>query len=372
MYLYRFEPLQPQFILPQTEALPWLADIHAESGGGDGDRLAKLLRRYGCSPDRIHRRYSILGDFLEKDWSRMKILRRDGHPAGAGMGVRMQHYQEAALAAFENWYRDAGDAAFPDELIHVSCTGYVSPSAPQVVLSKRGRISGTRITHAYHMGCYAAFPAIRMAAGFLASGSRSTDIAHTEFCTLHLDPSNHAPDQLVVQTLFGDGMIRYRAEQERPDEAALEVLALHEQMVPESSGDMTWVVSDTGLKMGLSREVPARISKVLPEFLSSLIRKVEQSAGESPPEIRVHAVHPGGPRIIDGVRDALRIDDKNVAISRRVLRDQGNMSSATLPHIWKEILSDDTIVDGEWVPSIAFGPGLTLTGAVLKKRAARR
>jgi predicted naringenin-chalcone synthase len=372
MYLFRFDARQPEFILPQAEALPWLAAIHAESGGGDGERLGKLLRRYGCSADRIHRRYSILGDFLEKDWSRMKILRRDGNPAGAGMGVRMQHYQEASLAAFESWYPDVGEAIFPDDLIHVSCTGYVSPSAPQVVLSRRKRISGTRVTHAYHMGCYAAFPAIRMAHGFLASGSRSADIAHTEFCTLHLDPSNHAPDQLVVQTLFGDGMIRYRAALGQPNEPALELLAVHEEMVADSSGEMTWVVSDTGLKMGLSREVPARISKVLPDFMSRLLQKAEERVGLSRPEVRCHAVHPGGPRIIDGVRDALGIDEKNVETSRRVLREQGNMSSATLPHIWKEMLADPSIADGAWIPSIAFGPGLTMTGAVMRKRLARR
>jgi predicted naringenin-chalcone synthase len=263
MHLFGFDSQCPEFTLPQVEALPWLAAIHAESGGGDGERLGKLLRRYGCSAERIRHRYSILGDFLEKDWSRMKVLRRDGHPAGAGMAVRMGLYQDAALSAFERWYPDpsrGAAASYPDDLIHVSCTGYVSPSAPQVVLSKRGRISGTRITHAYHMGCYAAFPALRMAGGFLANGSRAVDIAHTEFCTLHLDPSNHAPDQLVVQTLFGDGMIRYRAGDAAPAAPSIEVLALAEEMIPDSSGEMTWVVSDHGLKMGLSREVPSRIA----------------------------------------------------------------------------------------------------------------
>jgi predicted naringenin-chalcone synthase len=82
-------------------------------------------------------------------------------------------------------------------------------------------------------------------------------------------------------------------------------------------------------------------------------------------------VHPGGPRIIDGVRDALKLEESSVEISRRVLRDQGNMSSATLPHIWKEILQDESVPNGAWIPSIAFGPGLTLTGAVFRKRSGR-
>jgi predicted naringenin-chalcone synthase len=52
-----------------------------------------------------------------------------------------------------------------------------------------------------------------------------------------------------------------------------------------------------------------------------------------------------------------------VALSHKVLRERGNMSSATLPHIWKEILDLD-LKSGTRVVSLAFGPGLTLFGAV--------
>ena len=68
------------------------------------------------------------------------------------------------------------------------------------------------MTHAYHMGCYAAMPALRIAAGFVATGSRRVDSSHTELCSLHLDPTDHRLEQLVVQSLFADGLIRYSAD----------------------------------------------------------------------------------------------------------------------------------------------------------------
>jgi predicted naringenin-chalcone synthase len=50
-----------------------------------------------------------------------------------------------------------------------------------------------------------------------------------------------------------------------------------------------------------------------------------------------------------------------------VLRDHGNMSSATLPHIWARIAVDTSVPSGTLITSLAFGPGLTVYGAVLRK-----
>ena len=82
----------------------------------------------------------------------------------------------------------------------------------------------------------------------------------------------------------------------------------------------------------------------------------------------IFAVHPGGPKIIDAVRDKLELDEAQVAHSRAVLRDHGNMSSATLPHVWMRLAEDRAITDGALIASIAFGPGLTLAGALFEKR----
>jgi predicted naringenin-chalcone synthase len=45
----------------------------------------------------------------------------------------------------------------------------------------------------------------------------------------------------------------------------------------------------------------------------------------------------------------------------------GNMSSATLPHIWSGLLDDAACLPGTLVASFAFGPGLTVCGALFRK-----
>jgi predicted naringenin-chalcone synthase len=56
-----------------------------------------------------------------------------------------------------------------------------------------------------------------------------------------------------------------------------------------------------------------------------------------------------------------------VAASRAVLKACGNMSSATLPHVWAGILADPAVPSGTLITSLAFGPGLTIYGAMLRK-----
>jgi predicted naringenin-chalcone synthase len=113
--------------------------------------------------------------------------------------------------------------------------------------------------------------------------------------------------------------------------------------------------------MTLSRDVPNRIGGVLKPFLHALTG----GTGISPADIV--AVHPGGPKIIEGVQQALALSDEQVRCSQEVLYDRGNMSSVTLPTIWSRLLRDPSIQPGTRVISLAFGPGLTIAGAVFRR-----
>ena len=79
----------------------------------------------------------------------------------------------------------------------------------------------------------------------------------------------------------------------------------------------------------------------------------------------IFAIHPGGPKIIDAVQSVLELSEEQISESKKVLFNHGNMSSATLPHVWDEILNKNYAV-GTKVISYAFGPGLTLFGSVFE------
>jgi predicted naringenin-chalcone synthase len=370
--LGRFTATRPRYEVTQERALAWLAAAHAEAEArleGLDERgrtkfeakMARIIRRVACGPDRIARRGQSVSDLDAFRWDDDALYSLRSHPHGKGSGARSRAYAEVVDAYFEGAY--AGDEFPPDDLIHVTCTGYAAPNGAQkLVAAKRWP---TRVTNAYHMGCYASIPALRMSSGFLAAGARRVEVAHTELCSLHCDPTDHALEQLVVQSLFADGFIRYAVM--RDDMTfGLRVLAIHEQLIPSSADAMSWIVGDHGMQMTLARNVPDRVAAAVRGFVLELYAR----AGMGIDRMRdsVFAVHPGGPKIIDRVRAMLELDDAQVAASRGVLLDYGNMSSATLPHIWMRVLADPRVPPGTLVPSLAFGPGLTVCGALLEKQ----
>ena len=81
----------------------------------------------------------------------------------------------------------------------------------------------------------------------------------------------------------------------------------------------------------------------------------------------VFAIHPGGPAILNQIRGKLGIEESQIAMSRKVLYEHGNMASATAPHIWQAIVESPAIPVGSKVLSMAFGPGLTVIGALFEK-----
>lgn len=375
-FLGDFRVIRPEHSAGHEESVAWLSRAHAKSEsvrrrGEEGfdpeafrRSMERHVRRFGCGPDSLSRRGHDLPDFLHFEWEKMRLFALDRDASGAGMAARMEVFAEIADRRAEAFYPEGEDP--PRDIIHVTCTGYAAPSAVQKLAVRRGWGNAVGITHAYHMGCYASMPAVRMAAGYLSLGSTRVDILHAEACTLHLDPARHAPEQLVVQSLFADGHIRYSARPEGFAGPCLEVLATREALVPGSLDAMGWTLGDRGMIMTLAREVPELIVGALKDFLKGLFA----SAGQDPAEALgrgLFAVHPGGPRIIDQVAARLELAPEQVAASRAVLFECGNMSSATLPHIWARIAADDSVPAGTLVTSLAFGPGLTVYGAMLRK-----
>lgn len=327
MLLTDFSHIRPAHIHSQEAILDFLAECHTKAGANYYEIKERLLK---------------IGIGSHKIATRGTHLTLTELAALDQMSSRMTAFDEGASAIFEQFYENT---PLPPHIVHVTCTGYISPSPAQKIVSKRH--SNTSVTHAYHMGCYGSIPAIRMVQGQIA------DIVHTELCTLHLNAHFHRSEQLVVQSLFADGFIKYSVV-EKTDKPHFEILALEEKIIPDSITDMSWRLADWGMEMTLSKAVPIVIARALPEFIKKL----------SPQGEVFYAIHPGGPKIIEQIRDILKLEDHQIAHSVEIMKTFGNMSSATLPHIWEKMLKE--LPNGSHVISLAFGPGLTLCGALFK------
>ncbi|MFI5346470.1 MAG: 3-oxoacyl-[acyl-carrier-protein] synthase III C-terminal domain-containing protein [Elusimicrobiota bacterium] len=369
-YFHDFRPLPVGAPLSQNEVISWLKRALARTRGG---RLAPQDRRALTLYDRlgrggsIEKRASALADYGRRDWRRMELFRdRAGQRwFKPTLQARMAVYEDKVLKLASRAF-PAGERA-PDYAVQVSCTGYASPHALQRVVARRGWDS--RFLHIGHMGCYASVPAAAMAAnlvrGEAASGNPAARAAlfFAELCTLHLKPGANADGQVVVNTLFADGAIRFDVSA-KPRTRSLELLVSREEILPGSERDMTWRLEDSAFDMGLTRAVPALISGAVGGFVTRTLK----NAGVGFSEISHFAIHPGGPRVIDSVLRALGLPPEASRHSRDLLRRRGNMSSATLPHVWGEMLDDPAVRHGDLILSLAFGPGLTMAANILRKR----
>lgn len=373
-----FRHIRPHHEIEQSCMLDWIAEAHARAAHQFENKeieefrsvLKNKLSQLGMGKERVQYRGIHISDPLQQDWSKMEIYPVDQKPHGHGFAERSHFFDREVTRIFERFYPD--DKNLPSHMIHATCTGYVAPSPAQKLVSLRKAGGKTTVTNAYHMGCYSSIPSIRMAIGFCSLPSSfspiRTDIIHTELCSLHMHPLSHSTEQLVIQSLFGDGFIKYSLTAERPAEPHLKVLALHEEMIPDSSHCMTWRCEDKGLAMTLSKEVPFFISRAIIGYIDQL-SKLAGMSSEALMKDSFFAIHPGGPKILQQIQDLLGLQAHQIEHSVEVLKKFGNMSSATLPHIWEKILKDPKVPKKARIISLAFGPGLSIAGGLFEKGA---
>ncbi|MFW2831435.1 type III polyketide synthase [Sphingomonas sp. ID0503] len=259
-----------------------------------------------------------------------------------GTAARMRIYAERAPELAVEAVQGLGALEGITHLVVASCTGFVAPGVDQIIAERLGLGGKVRRVLIGFMGCYAAVPAMRTAAQIVAGDAAARVlVVAVELSTLHLQDDREV-EPLLAQMLFADGAAAAIVSGEA---AGLAVDGFFTRTLPDSAGLITWTIGDHGFVMHLSGEVPKRIE--------AAARDLPIAAGED----ITWAVHPGGRSILDAVEQAFGLEPEALAISRAVLDAHGNMSSATVLFVLKEMM-----VQPKPGVALAFGPGMTAEG----------
>lgn len=356
---------------------------------------AKFAEQMSCSTERESRKVAALyrrtgiehrGSVLFDENPEAEIVNSFYPPAtsptdrGPGTKSRSDRYAvEApllAIASAKDALSKSGlSAGEITHLVTVSCTGFSAPGVDIRLIDELGLPATTQRVQVGFMGCHAAINGLRVCRGLLAADpDAKVLLCSVELCSLHYQ-YGYNPDRIVSGALFADGsasvVLQSTADLIKPDKdedsscqdscghGIGQVVATGSCLVPDSRDAMTWRIGDTGYEMTLSARVPGLIEDNLEQYLSGWLA----DQGETIQSIQGWAVHPGGSRILTATRDALGLRDDDLATSRGVLNDHGNMSSSTMLFILNRFAKANR--PKPWV-MLGFGPGLEIEVALIR------
>jgi len=328
----------PQYCAEQSAIAEWVASAFDRKPAVQ--RLVRTLyaysgieTRYSCTPDYLQpvarSRFSP-GRPLEETPTtaeRMAMYERESTPLG------VQAAQEALARHAQKTDRTlTAVTSSITHLIAVSCTGFFAPGLDFVLAQRLGLPPTVQRTLIGFMGCSAAFNGLRAASQIVrADPAARVLMVNVELCSLHSQPGT-ARDDLVSTSLFADGASACLVGIPQPGERDYFAIGnFHTSMKPETESAMVWQIGNHGFTLRLSPRVPEHLADIAPTALRTLFE------AERP---GFWAIHPGGRAIVDRLAEIFQLDANQVAASRSILRQYGNLSSATIMFVLQEIVND--------------------------------
>lgn len=316
----------------------------------------------------IQYRHSVMSDICKQPGD-YDVFPNDPEMPFPSTAKRMQIYKDnalnLALAAIENCFAEVEgfDPSTITHVITVSCTGMYAPGIDIEIVERLSLSAQVKRTCINFMGCYGAFNAMKVADAICKADSAAIVlVVCVEICTIHFQ-KNETLDNMISNSIFSDGAgaILIRS---KPTQGKFFVFdAFFCDLLPQNSRDMAWHISDSGFDIVLSSYVPQAIEAGIALFTQRLLSQNALTLKD----IDFFAVHPGGQKILKACEMALPISAEQNKYSYQVLREYGNMSSATILFVLKKIWDDITLEHNQQkIFSCAFGPGLTLESMLLK------
>jgi predicted naringenin-chalcone synthase len=305
----------------------------------------------------IEHRYSVIPDFSLAPVSAPVLFKESLPDITARLDIYYQQALPLALKAVEDCLKSVPDKIIT-HIITVSCTGMMAPGLDIELVKVLNLNPSTERTAVQFLGCYAAMHALKQA-NYICSTNASANvlIVCLELCTLHFQNSN-ARDNLLSNAIFSDGAAAALISNTIDTSSraiALQYFCSHLDF--SGKDDMGWYIRSNAFQMRLTSHIPAHIKTAFKQFVETQL--TSEALKDFPKDALNYdwAIHPGGKKILDVIEDDFSLPETALKSSRTVLRDYGNMSSATILFVLKELLKEAK-KDRALLIS-AFGPGLT-------------
>lgn len=347
----------PAFRFEQDELFDFANTAFAASE--EDARKIKFMYRHSD----IYYRYSILPDFGKNISTRKFFPKTVDLEPFPDVESRMKLYNEHAatlsIQAIEKCIANTISKNEVTHLITVSCTGISAPGLDLQIMQQMGLPNHIVRTSVNFMGCYAAVHALKLADAFCKTDPQANVLlVCTELCTIHFQKTNSI-DNITASLLFGDGCAAVLVQHQSTQKKGIQLKSFFSDVSFKGSNEMAWEISSKGFLMTLTGYVPALIR----EDFKLLVDKALDKAGCSQENITHWCIHPGGKQILQSIESSLELPANSLAYSYNILQQYGNMSSATILFVLKQMMDEmqsKDQQDSNLIFGAAFGPGLTM------------
>jgi predicted naringenin-chalcone synthase len=362
IYIHRIATVVPEKFYTQEFGLKFLLKLM-----GDTPQKREFLTKI-YQGTAINKRHTVITDY-DKDPSEYQFYPKN--PAmlpepdsEARNEVFIREANRLSLAAAIKLLEELPgfDKQRITHLITVSCTGFSAPGFDLHIIKELSLSPDINRYHLGFMGCYAAFPAMKLARDIcLAHPEARVLIVNTELCSLHFQQKFDL-EVVVSNSLFADGVSAALISADIEDSRGPKIILrdFYSRYLANSEDKMAWSLGRHGFNMKLSAYIPGLINKNIVPVMADLFKR----ANIKQADIDIWAIHPGGKAILEKMEKTLNLSPDDLRISYEVLRDFGNMSSATIMFVLAKIMEGGRY--GK-IFSATFGPGLTLETGYMEK-----
>lgn len=250
--------------------------------------------------------------------------------------------------------RASMDAEEIDCLITVSCTGFMIPAFGAFVINKLNLKKDICHIPITEMGCVAGVSALIYADNYLkAYPGHNVAIISLEFPSNTMQLNDYSWDNIVGAALFADGVSCAILSGSKSDDSKTEIISTKMDHLPNSTHLLGYNLTNNGFKMNLDRYLPDVVGNNFINLTESFMVENNYSIEG----IDEFLVHPGGIKILNKIENLLSYLGKDTQISREIMENYGNMSSATIFFILKEYLTRTLPQNKALV--LGFGPGFS-------------